>query len=226
MRTWFSSSLNDVPCNTLCPATNWYRCCFSCHASSDRSKAFSPANFEMLLYSFFLKKRKEKCRYYPVAAEHLHAILVDDADQSGRLEPSLAVHLDWDAFVAQDGDLDRMALGDAVVLEVDDARRRHLDGTENGDHFQYAVVETGRYETVVLFIAAPEIRPAHKTIENFNSTFQWIKIRYCRFQVFFSFTWVCSGQRCLANWATGFEFRRILKELVAPNSCTFSIWID
>lgn len=39
IRTWFSSSLSDVPCSILCPATNWYRCCFSCHASSDRSSA-------------------------------------------------------------------------------------------------------------------------------------------------------------------------------------------
>jgi hypothetical protein len=57
---------------------------------------------------------------YPVAAEHLHAILVDDADESGRLEPGLAVHLDGHALIAQNGDLDRVALGDPVVLKIDD----------------------------------------------------------------------------------------------------------
>ena len=65
--------------------------------------------------------------------------------------------------VTEDGDFDGMTLCDTVVLEIDDAGGGHLNGSENGDHFEDAVVETRGDETVVLFIAAPEIGAAHET---------------------------------------------------------------
>lgn len=56
-----------------------------------------------------------------------------------------------------------MALGDAVVLEVDDARSGHLNRAEDSHHFEYAIVETGSDEAVVLFVTAPKVGAAHET---------------------------------------------------------------
>jgi len=66
-------------------------------------------------------------------------------------------------MLTEDGDFDGMALGDAVVLQVDDARGGHLNGAEDGHHFEDAVVETGSDETVVLLVATPEVGAAHET---------------------------------------------------------------
>lgn len=47
---------------------------------------------------------------YPVSSEHLSPVLVDDLDDAGRLDPGLAVHLDRNALLPQDGDLDLTTL--------------------------------------------------------------------------------------------------------------------
>jgi hypothetical protein len=88
---------------------------------------------------------------------------VDDADESRRLEPGLAVHLDGHALIAQNGDLDRVALGDPVMLKIDDPRGGHLNRSENGHHLQDSIVEAGSDETVVLLVTSPKIGSAHKT---------------------------------------------------------------
>lgn len=62
----------------------------------------------------------------PGAAQHLRPVLVYDAHAAGRLQPRLAVHLHGHALVAQDVDLHGPALRDAVLLQVDQPRCRHL----------------------------------------------------------------------------------------------------
>lgn len=47
---------------------------------------------------------------HPVSGEHLRSVLVLDLDNSGGLDPGLAVHLDGNALVSQDGDLHRSTL--------------------------------------------------------------------------------------------------------------------
>ena len=46
----------------------------------------------------------------PVPCQHLGAVLVDDLDDPGGLDPGLSVHLHRDALVSQDGDLHLPAL--------------------------------------------------------------------------------------------------------------------
>ena len=48
MRMRFSSSVRADPCIILFPATLWYRC-FSCHASSDRSRAYQISSLSAVL---------------------------------------------------------------------------------------------------------------------------------------------------------------------------------
>ena len=67
-----------------------------------------------------------------------------------------------------------MALRDTVVLQVDDTRRRHLNWAKNSNNLQNSVVETWSYETIVFFVATPEIRTAHKTIKTEKSYKKYI----------------------------------------------------
>ena len=62
------------------------------------------------------------------------------------------------------GDFDGLALGDPVVLQVDDAAGGHLDGAEHSHHLQNPVIEAGQQETVLLPPPAPEVGPAHETV--------------------------------------------------------------
>lgn len=47
---------------------------------------------------------------HPVSREHLSAVLVDDLDDAGRLDPGLSVHLHGNALLTQDSDLHLAAL--------------------------------------------------------------------------------------------------------------------
>jgi len=58
-----------------------------------------------------------------------------------------------------------MALGDAMVLQVDDARGCHLNGAKHGHDFHQSIVEAWHNETTILFVSAPEIGPTHKAIQ-------------------------------------------------------------
>lgn len=102
--------------------------------------------------------------FYPITTQHLHPVFVNDPDESRWLEPSFSVNLDGHTFVTKDSDLDRVALGDPVMLKVNNARSCHLDRSEDGHNFQDAIIETGGDETVVFFIASPKVGSAHKTV--------------------------------------------------------------
>ena len=53
MRAWFSSSDRAVPCiKILLPVMLWKRCCFSCHASSDRSRACRDPSIRVWLTNY------------------------------------------------------------------------------------------------------------------------------------------------------------------------------
>lgn len=56
-----------------------------------------------VLFLSFLKF--QHWTFYPVSGQHLRPVLVDDLDDSWWLDPSLAVHLDRDALLPQNGDL-------------------------------------------------------------------------------------------------------------------------
>lgn len=100
---------------------------------------------------------------YPIPVQHLHAILVNDPDDAGRLDPSLAVNLYRYALLPQNVDLHRLALSYPVVLEVYQPRSRHLHGAENGDYLEDTVVEGRCQKEVAFFGAAPEVCAAHET---------------------------------------------------------------
>lgn len=104
---------------------------------------------------------------HPVSGEHLRSVLVLDLDNSGRLDPGLAVHLDGNALVSQDGDLHRSTLiqtemrvrwedahcrsrcrpcvaahlGYAMMLQLDDSGYGHLHAPEHGHHLQDLIVK-------------------------------------------------------------------------------------
>lgn len=59
--------------------------------------------------------------------------------------------------------LNSLALGDAVVLQVDEARCCHLYRAKHSHYFKNTVIETWCEETVVLLGTTPEIGPTHKT---------------------------------------------------------------
>jgi hypothetical protein len=66
-----------------------------------------------------------------------------------------------------------VALSNSVVLEVDDARGCHLDGTENGNYFKDSVVKARRNKTVIFFVATPKVGAPHKARDiKHNDTLQ------------------------------------------------------
>jgi hypothetical protein len=62
-----------------------------------------------------------------------------------------------------DCDLNSLALGNAVVLQVDQARCCHLYRAKHSHYFKDTIIKTRCKETVVLLRATPEISPTHKT---------------------------------------------------------------
>lgn len=60
-------------------------------------------------------------------------------------------------------DLNSLALGNAVVLQVDQARCCHLYGAKHSHHFKDTVIKTRCKKTVIFLGATPEIGPTHKT---------------------------------------------------------------
>lgn len=108
-------------------------------------------------------------RAHSVTGQGLGPVLVDDLDITWGLDPRLPIHLNWNTFVSEDGNLhcptlsqrDRVTqldtqtdrkktsgqsdgqtyLCDAVVLQVDDSGNDHLHTTEHGYHLQDLIIE-------------------------------------------------------------------------------------
>lgn len=82
-----------------------------------KEKGVSPATAGFNMHAADMGMQSVRCRFFyvcfsahPVSREHLSAVLVDDLDDAGRLDPGLSVHLHRNPLLPQDGDLHLAAL--------------------------------------------------------------------------------------------------------------------
>jgi phenylalanyl-tRNA synthetase beta subunit len=77
-----------------------------------------------------------------------------------------------------------MALGNPVVLKIDNTRSGHLDRTKNCHHLQDSIVEAGSDETIVFFVTSPKIGTTHKAEKEKKPTFTFFKSINVNNQIF------------------------------------------